>query len=146
VALLTRLVRAWDALTGHDYTAEVVGLDQTQLRRLGALTLDADRSDAVEHHVMEQRHAYEDASKDQLIETLLDRDRQLLTEGRRLADGTIGGRVLREFMRASLYAADGKANPAMVERVLLTLGAEPADRRQVQRDGSTLGPLEEPEE
>ncbi len=143
MALITRIVRAWDALTGHDYTAEVVGLDTTQLRRLGALTLDTERSEAVEQHVMEQRHAYEDASKDELIETLLDRDRQLMVEGRRLADGTVGSRVLREFMRASLYAADGKANPAMVERILLTLGAAPADQRQLKQFGSTLGRIDE---
>jgi hypothetical protein len=141
MALVTRLFRAWEALTGHDFTASIVGLPPEQLRRIGALTLDEERSEAVEQRVMEQRHTYEDASKDQLIETLIDRDRQLMREGRRLADGTVGSRVLREFMRASLYAADGKANPAMVERVLLTLGAEPADARQLKQHGSTLGPI-----
>ena len=54
MALMTRIVRAWDALTGHDYTAQIVGLDTTQLRRLGALTLDAERSEAFEQHGFER--------------------------------------------------------------------------------------------
>lgn len=137
-----RLRRVWQALVGPLPPAAPVGLPAEQLRRVGALTLQTERSDAVERHLLDQHHAYDHATREDLIETLLDRDRQLLVEGRRLADGTIGGRVLREFMRASLYASGGKANPQMVERVLQTLGAEPADARQLQLHGSTLGRIE----
>lgn len=140
--ILRRLRAAWRALLAPPAPSAPVGLPPEQLRRVGALTLQEERSDAVAHHLMEQQAAYKGASQEELILTLLDRDRQLLIEGRRLAEGTVGSRVLREFMRASLYASEGKANPQMVERVLQTLGAEPADARQLQLHGSTLGRIE----
>ncbi len=121
----------------------VVGLPPEQLRRVGALTLQADRAEAVEHYVMEQRASYERATNEDLIETLLARDRELLTQGRKLADGTVGARLLREFMRAAIYASGGQLNAAAVEKLLAGLGAEPADLRQLARHGSTLGELED---
>ena len=141
-----RLTRAWTALLAPPTLPGPIGLPVEQLRRLGALTLQEDRSEAVEHYIMEQRFIYEHASKEDLVWTLLARDRQLLIEGKRLADGTVGHRVLREFMRASLYASEGKANPQMVERVLQTLspGMEQADARQLKLHGSTLGSVGEP--
>lgn len=140
--MVVRLRRAWQAFWAPVAPPAPVGLPPEQLRRVGALTLQEERSEAVSQHCLEQEAVYKRASKEELILTLLDRDRQLLIEGRRLADGTVGSRVLREFMRASLYAADGKANPQMVERVLATLGAEAADARQLQLHGSTLGRIE----
>ena len=142
--LITRLLRAWDALLGHDPAAPIVGLPPEQLRRLGALTLQEDRSEAVEQHVTLQRHAYEGATKAQLIETLIARDRELMEQGKRLADGTIGGRVLKETMRAALYHADGQV--ARVEEILTNMmGAEPSDRRALGRHGSMLGQIDTPE-
>jgi hypothetical protein len=117
-----------------------------EILRLGALTLHAEQSEAVEHLLMDQRHIYEDSSKHDLIEALLARDRALANMGRQVADGRTASRLLREFMRAALYAAEGKADPQVVERALNKLGAEPADARTLKLHGSTLGPLEDPAE
>lgn len=145
MAVIQRVRRAWKALVGPEPPAQVVGLPTEQLRRIGALTIVAEQSEAVEQRVMEQWASYEDATKEDLIATLLDRDRLLMSEGRRLADGTVGARVLREFLRASLYASGGQANALAVEKVLQALGAEPADLRQVKLHGSTLGKLDSAE-
>jgi len=127
---------------GPEPTPAPVGLSPEQLRRVGALTVEQDRSASVEHHVLEQGAAYKDASKEDLILTLLDRDRLLLSEGKRLADGTVGARLLREYMRAAIYASGGQLNALAVERLLEGLGAPPADLRQLRQYGSTLGPLD----
>jgi hypothetical protein len=126
--------------------AAPTALRPAEILRLGALTLQAEKSEAVEQLLAEQQYTYQGSSKQELIEALLDRDRALANMGRQIADGRTASRLLREFMRAALYAAGGKADPLVVERALEKLGAEPADRRQVQRDGSTLGPLEEADE
>jgi hypothetical protein len=49
-------------------------------------------------------------------------------------------------MRASLNMADGAERRLAVEKVLKEIGAEPADARQIRLHGSTLGPLESPEQ
>ena len=121
-------------------------LSPAEILRLGALTLQAEQSEAVEHLLMEQRHAYENAPREDLIDALLARDRQLANLGRQVADGRTASRLLREFMRAALYVAGGKADARQVEETLNRLGAEPADARQLKQYGSTLGPLEAPEE
>lgn len=66
----------------------------------------------------------------------------------------MAGKLLREFMRAALQKADHQQLRAVgdatktgkIEEVLELLGAEPADARQLKLHGSTLGPLESPEE
>jgi hypothetical protein len=121
-------------------------LSPGEILRLGALTLQAERSDSVEHLLMEQRYLYEQARREDLIQALLDRDRQLANMGRQVADGRSATRLLREFMRAALYQAGGKADPLIVEQTLTRLGAEPADQRSLALHGSTLGPLTPPEE
>ncbi len=121
-------------------------LSPAEVLRLGALTLQAEQSEAVEHLLMEQRYVYERASKEDLIDALLARDRQLANLGRQVADGRTASRLLREFMRAALYVAGGKADARQVEETLNKLGAEPADLRQLKEYGSTLGPLQEAEE
>jgi hypothetical protein len=115
-----------------------------EILRLGALTLQAERSEAVNDLLMEQHAVYRDSTKQELIDALLARDRALANMGRQIADGRTATRLLREFMRAALYSAEGKADPQVVERALQTLGAEPADARQLRLHGSTLGPLEDP--
>jgi hypothetical protein len=121
-------------------------LSPEEILRLGALTLQAERSDAVNDLLMEQHEVYKQASKGELIQALLDRDRQLANMGRQIADGRSATRLLREFMRAALYSADGHRDPALVEQALLKMGAEPADARTLALHGSTLGPLESPEQ
>ena len=122
-------------------------LSPEAIRRLGALTTMDDRSEAVEQQITDQEQVYRSTFKragvEPLIEALLARDRQLMLDGRRLADGTMQGRLLREFVRGLLIAAD-KGTPQAVEKLLVGLGAEPADARQLKLHGSTLGPLEDP--
>ncbi len=100
----------------------------------------------MEHLLEDQRHAYLEASREDLIDALLARDRQLANLGRQVADQRTASRLLREFMRAALYVAGGKADARQVEETLNKLGAEPADMKQLKQYGSTLGPLEPPEE
>lgn len=130
-------------LTDGDYAlapppAKPAVLTAQEIRRLGALTLRSEHFEAVEDLVSRQREVYQRATKEDLIEALCARDRQLAQEGRQLADGRIGGRLLREFVRGVLAAADSK-DPQRMEKVLQALGAEPADARQLKLHGTTLG-------
>lgn len=128
-------------------------LSSQEILRLGALTLQTERSDNLEALITEQRAVYQDTPKDQLILALLDRDRQLAQMGRQIADGRTAGRMLREFVRGLLATADmrtlrrvGDATKGgQIEGILEALGAEPADLRQLGRHGSTLGELEDQE-
>lgn len=121
-----------------------------EVRKLGALQVPAVHDDTMDAFLEQQKEAYQEHSKEELIEALIDRDRQLASEGRALADGRIGGRLLREFVRGVLYRADN-AEIAGVKQALLTgkvgaidqvlkaLGAEEADARQIRLHGHTLG-------
>jgi hypothetical protein len=113
-------------------------LTPQQIRRLGALQVEDIADEAMEQFLSQQRAVYEDTSREELIQTLLDRDRSLASEGRAMANGLTGARLLREFVRGVLSAAD-KADPMRLERVLKELGAPPADARQLRRDGHMLG-------
>lgn len=125
--------------------APPVPLAPEALLRLGALTLEQEQSDAVEKHLAEQQAIYQDATREELLKALEDRDRLLLQQGRQMADGRTASRLLREFMRASLYRAGGMPNVQAVQKVIEQFGAEGADARQLKLHGSTLGPLEPPE-
>lgn len=118
--------------------------------RLGALTIQTEQSQAVEHHLDDQRIAYEEALRlhgpQGLITALLERDRLLLNQGRTLADQRAASRLLREFMRGALYTAGGKPQIEAAEAAIKRLGGESADARQLKLHGSTLGPLEAPEQ
>lgn len=122
-------------------------LTPTEIRRIGAFQVEEERSLGVDQFVEEQRRVYETCSKEQLLEALLDRDRTTALEGRQLADGRIGGRLLREFVRGTLNMADAAAlrragdgtQAGTVEKLLSALGAEPADLRQIKQAGTTLG-------
>ena len=113
--------------------------------RLGALTLEAEKSDAVEALIADQREAYERCGKDDLIEALLARDRLLGEQGRTIADGRMLSRLTRELVRAALYSAGGRPDVGAVQQALEKFGVEPTDLRQLALHGSTLGPLEAPE-
>lgn len=129
-------------------------LQPADLLRLGAFSLESERSEAVEQQLASQREVYEQASQHDLIEALLARDRHLMQTGREAADGRMTGRLLRELMRGLLQQADaselkqlGQATKGKaIEGILQALGAEPADARQLKLQGSTLGPMEDPEE
>lgn len=124
-------------------------LSPQEVLRLGALTLQAESSEAVERLLEDQETSYRVALQrhgpEVLIEALRDRDRLLANQGRQIADGRTGSRLLREFMRAALYKAGGRPDEQAVQRVLEQFGAEGADARQLRLHGSTLGPLESPE-
>lgn len=127
-----------------------------ELLRLGALTLEQERSDAIESLITDQQQQYREALKQRgpeaLIQALADRDRLLAQTGRDLATGRTQGRLLREFVRGLLQYADhsqlraiGDATKAgKIEGILVALGAEPTDLQQLKKQGSTLGPLEDP--
>lgn len=128
-------------------------LSPQEILRLGALTLQAERAEGIEQLLAEQRDTYQAMLQQdpvQLVEALLDRDRQLAQMGRQVADGRTASRMLREFVRGLLNAADyptvkrvGDATKTgQIEKILEALGAEPADLRQLQKQGTTLGELE----
>lgn len=133
-------------------------LKPQEILRLGALTLQQEKSEAVEQLLTEQAQTYRDILKTQgaepLITALLDRDRQLAQTGRQIADGRTASRLMREFVRGLLNMADYRSVRAVgdatktgqIERVLEALGADPADLRQLRLQGSTLGRLDDPEE
>ncbi len=123
------------------------------LLRLGAFTVAEEHSEGVEAMLTEQEQTYRAVAKrgdvESLIQALLARDRLLAQHGRTLADGRAAGRLLREAMRAVLYAQDAQEVKRLagmgarrdVESILYALGAEPADAKQLKEHGSTLGPL-----
>ena len=125
-------------------------LPPEELLRLGALTLDAERSEAVEQLLNEQEDRYRLVLRregpEALIVALRDRDRLLANQGRQLSDGRSATRLLREFLRASLYRAGGVPNVQAIERVLEQFGMEAADAKQLRLHGGTLGPLQPPEQ
>jgi hypothetical protein len=116
-------------------------LSAQEIRRLGALQIEDIQDASLESFLDQQRQTYLECGKDLLIDTLLDRDRQLALEGRALVEGKIGARLLREFVRGVLAAADRQdmSRADRLEGILQALGAEPADRRQLKRFGTTLG-------
>ena len=125
-------------------------LTPQQLHRLGALTLQDERSDAVESLLTDQEAVYRDMLRrnpEELVTTLLERDRLLANQGRQMADGRMGARLLREFVRGALHLADhaslrrvGDGTKAgSIEKVLEAIGAEPADLRTLRLRGTTLG-------
>ncbi len=99
--------------------------------------LEVERSSLIAMHLGEQTLIYERASRQDLIDALVDRDHLILQLGRQVQEGKLGGRLLREFVRGILTAAD-KGSPEQIERVLRQLGAEPADSRQLRLKGTTL--------
>lgn len=123
-------------------------LNPEQVRRLAAMQVIDEQGAAVTAFLADQKAAYEQAEKGQLVEALLDRDRQLATEGRQIADGRMGSRLLREFVRATLNLVEHRDLPieTRVNKLLTAMGAEPADARQIQLRGHTLGPASEEEE
>lgn len=138
--------------------AAIQPLDLVALRRAGALSIPAAYDRETNDLIADQRERYQAFSKDDLIEELLRRDRIAVAEGRALADGTVGGRLLREFVRGVLHHADHTAlqqidrkgrilddgtKAGVVENLLRALGAEPADNRELRLHGHTLGPQEE---
>jgi hypothetical protein len=134
-----------DELTNHDGLRT---LTPEEIRRIGALQVKNNRDLSMEQFCDEQRRTYEQLSKEELINLLVERDRGLAAEGRALADGRIQGRILREFVRGVLHMADHSAlrsierdgtKTSLVERLLLAMGAEPADARQLKLHGTTMG-------
>lgn len=128
-------------------------LTPQQIRMVGAMNVEAERSHANLDFIEEQKGKYQTYSKDDLIEELARRDATLLQEGRDLSDGKMAGRFLREFVRGILLAADhadiqkldrqGReitgSKGAMVENMLRMLGADPLDNRMLRLEGSGLG-------
>jgi hypothetical protein len=134
--------------------AKPSALTPADLLRLGALTLDQERSQAVEEQLADQKAFYQEASREELIAALLERDRHLMHTGRQAADGRMTGRLLRELLRGLLATADMQAlrqvgqyaKGGQIEKILGMLGAEPADLRDLKLSGTTLGRLEDPEQ
>lgn len=129
-------------------------LTSQDILRLGAFTLEQERSEAVLDQLIEQEKVYLQTLKEnpqELVKTLLERDKHLLTLGRQVADGRSAGKLLRELLRGLLLAADHASLRAIgdatktgsIEKILQALGADPADARQLKLHGSTLGPMED---
>lgn len=123
--------------------------------RLGALTLEQERSEGVEKLLDEQEEAYRLALRrkgpEALIFALRQRDQLIAHQGRQIADGRTVSRMAREMVRASLYAAGGRPDAQAVQKAIDQFAgpedpAGPVDARQLKLHGSTLGPLASPEQ
>jgi len=123
-------------------------LSPQEVLRLGALTLQAESSEAVEKLLENQREVYKNYPKAALIEALVDRDRLLANQGRQIADGRTVSRIAREMVRAALYSAGGRPDAQAVQRAIESFGGdvEVVDARQLKLHRSTLGPLVSPEQ
>lgn len=99
--------------------------------------LDLERGDAIAKQLGEQKLVYETATREQLIDACLDRDAVIANLSRQVADGRLGGRLLREFVRGILQAHD-IGDRQYIEDRLRELGAENASRRQIALKGTTL--------
>lgn len=109
----------------------------------GKHSIELERAASIEIHLAEQKVTYEkvlaSGRTDLIVQALLDRDRLLAQVGRQIADGRMGGKMLREFVRACLSSADRAADPQALQTFLEeVLGAQKADRRQLKQRGTTL--------
>jgi hypothetical protein len=108
----------------------------------GKESIQLERAANVEIHLAEQKVVYERVLREnpgKLVDALLDRDRIIAQVGREIADGRMGGKMLREFVRAALASADRAADPVAVQKFMeQALGAEKADLRQLKLKGTTL--------
>lgn len=127
-------------------------MSEATLMRLGAFEPeDRPTRQAIEDHLSQQRRAYEEYSKEQLIDELISRDTNAIRRGQEVAEGKTAGKLLREFVRGVLYTADQQdlaESTAMlskgksIDRVLTLLGAEPASTRDLRiNGGTTLGKI-----
>lgn len=140
-------------------------LDEWALLRLAAVQPGDETylSMADAEHLQGQRRAYQEYSKEDLIDELIARDTSAIKRGREVGDGRTAGRLLREFTRAILYTADAadlRESQAMlakgesINKVLELLGAEKTPLRDLRVNGGTLlgkiGPIsaanQDPEE
>lgn len=136
---------------------ESTGVDTTEIRPAPAWTelnpmlafaagkesIQLERAASVEIHLAEQKVVYEKVLANgggaDLVQALLDRDRLIAQVGREIADGRMGGKMLREFVRACLSSADRAQDPQQLQSFLEeVLGAAKADRRQLKLKGTTL--------
>lgn len=125
------------------------GLTPQEIRRIGAMTVVNDNSNNMTQELEQQRRSYQGFSKDQLIEEMVRRDKNLMLEGRQLADGRMATNLLRELVRHMLALADqndlkhlkliGGEDQATLNTILKALGAPEADNRMLRLYGTTLG-------
>jgi len=133
-------------------------LSPEEILRRGILSIEEESSEAVERLVTDQQATYREVLKrpggqEEILQALLDRDRQLARTGRELATGRAASKMLREFVRGLLHLADhaslravGDATKAgKIEGILEALGAEPADLKTLRQAGTTLGTGEDRE-
>lgn len=145
----TQVAQAREVAKHPEATREIIGT--AAIRRLGALTVEAEESIQIDNVLADQRNFYESATKKELIETLLERDRTAMLEGRNLARGQTQTNLLREILRGVLLQSDhaqlrqiGDATKTgKVEDILEAIGCPPADARQLKLHGSTLGKLDD---
>jgi hypothetical protein len=113
-------------------------LSPAEIRRLGALQTETIYDDTMDQFLDSQRETYEHSSHAQLVDTLLDRDRLLASEGRRLANGQLLAQLLREFAR-TMVSGLRSGEVEKIEALVRAMGGSPADLRQLKLHGHTLG-------
>lgn len=134
--------------TGVDTTEIRPAPEWTELNPMlaweaGKAGVHLERDAAIEIHLAEQKTVYEriwlEGGGKALIQALLDRDRIIAQFGREIANGKMGGNLLREFVRAALASADRASDPVALQKFLEEkLGASKADARQLRLKGTTL--------
>lgn len=111
---------------------------------MGRRSVQLEQSQVLDEHLGEQKLVYESATKDELVQACLDRDRVIAQIGRDLYTGKGGTALLREFVRAQLYAAE-RGSPEAIQKMLQDMfGSQmKADARQLRERGHMLGPTVE---
>ena len=113
-------------------------LSPAEIRRLGAMQTEVIYDETMDQFLDSQRAIYEKHSHAALVETLLDRDRLLASEGRRLANGQMQSQLLREFARI-MVSGLRSGEVEKIEALVRAMGGSPADLRQLKLHGHTLG-------
>jgi hypothetical protein len=113
-------------------------LSPAEIRRLGAMQTEVIHDETMDQFLDSQRAIYEKHSHAALVETLLDRDRLLASEGRRLSNGQMQSQLLREFARI-MVSGLRSGEVETIEALVRAMGGSPADLRQLKLHGHTLG-------
>ncbi|HXU05429.1 MAG TPA: hypothetical protein VN903_30935 [Polyangia bacterium] len=138
-----RLFAAWQALRGRP--SHVTLPASTHFFQLGMHNYEIERTELVTQHLEAQRDLLKLASKADLVEAVVDRDRLLAQMGRELADGRMAGRQLKELLRGTLHGASmGGKLPMAIEQMLVAAGAPSSDLRQLRQQIAEYAGTEAP--
>lgn len=113
----------------------------SQVWEAGRQGLELDKGLAVQQQLGANVLAYQHASREDLIQACLDRDRIIIQLSRDVSEGKLGGRLIGEFVRGILYkmqAAGERVDALRIEEIVRDIGGPPTDRRMIKGKGTGL--------